>query len=468
MATTNFQLFDENKANMLTDQEYTASQQRLNGTQAGIASSMLNNKFAYQVSLVSYAITQMMNANGLDATDTMAVSAFVGNLSGSILQKVIDKATPQEAAEGTNNTHWVTPSLIRSYMSGQKATTAEAQAGTNDTKYMSPANTQSFYAARLATTAQVQAGTDNNSYMSPGRTTDFFNYNRATVEESRAGTNAIKFLTPLGASLFYTAKVASQATAIAGTDNNTTITPLKLNQVLTNTGSGVIIPVKRGGTGRPSYAANRILVAETTNSIGQTRFPAVAGSVYAQRTSGNPYWRSDIATMVNLLSILPVGTTSQPPADEVTLPFTVTAGRYQGTASSTASPRAGFSLVGDYVEWTINTSNLPSGGVIIGPLSLQTLAGTYYANGTNPVIRFSVYSGMFSSNIATNIEVDRAGLSSWVGNWVKTTNFYLQKGTTIKLRATCTAAAGGSTYWYTNLNYVNNERMAYFVKQGMT
>lgn len=138
MAANNFKLFDENKQNMLSDQEYQASQQRLGGVQAGIASSMLNNKFAYQMSLIAYAIAQMMNANGYDATDALAVSAFVGNLSNSVLQKVIDKATTAEAQAGTNTLKWMTPALVKSFFDYRLATQAEAQAGTDNSKWMSP------------------------------------------------------------------------------------------------------------------------------------------------------------------------------------------------------------------------------------------------------------------------------------------------------------------------------------------
>ena len=139
MAANNFKLFDENKQNMLSDQEYQASQQRLGGVQAGIASSMLNNKFAYQMSLIAYAIAQMMNANGYDATDALAVSAFVGNLSNSVLQKVIDKATTAEAQAGTNTLKWMTPALVKSFYTYMVATESMAVAGTDTTHWMTPA-----------------------------------------------------------------------------------------------------------------------------------------------------------------------------------------------------------------------------------------------------------------------------------------------------------------------------------------
>ena len=109
MPTNNFKLFDQNKANLLSDTEYANATQRLNGVQTGVASSQLNNKFAYQVSLVAYAIAQIMNQNGLDASDTLAVSAFVGNLGGSLLQKVADKATEEEVIKGIVDNKYITP-----------------------------------------------------------------------------------------------------------------------------------------------------------------------------------------------------------------------------------------------------------------------------------------------------------------------------------------------------------------------
>lgn len=113
MPTNNFKLFDQNKANLLSDTEYANATQRLNGVQTGVASSQLNNKFAYQVSLVAYAIAQIMNQNGLDASDTLSVSAFVGNLSGSLLQKVADKASSAEAAAGVLTNKYISPATMK-------------------------------------------------------------------------------------------------------------------------------------------------------------------------------------------------------------------------------------------------------------------------------------------------------------------------------------------------------------------
>ena len=98
MASTNFKLFDENKTNMMSDTEYNINTQRLNGVQAGIASSQLQNKTLYQTALMCYALAQLMAANGYDANDANAVSTFVNNLSRSMVQKVVDKASANDVA----------------------------------------------------------------------------------------------------------------------------------------------------------------------------------------------------------------------------------------------------------------------------------------------------------------------------------------------------------------------------------
>ncbi len=109
MATSNIKLFDENKANMLTDSEYNSNTQRQNGVQSGVASSKLNNKNAYQVSLVAYAIGQLMVQNGKDANDADAVSTFVANMDATLVQKVKDIASSDEAKAGVNTSHFMTP-----------------------------------------------------------------------------------------------------------------------------------------------------------------------------------------------------------------------------------------------------------------------------------------------------------------------------------------------------------------------
>lgn len=116
---SNFKLFDEAKTNMMGDTEYATATQRLNGVQTGLASSKLNNKFAYQVSLMCYALAQIMQQNGQNALDTDTVSTFVSNLSNSILQKVADKAVytdPMQGATSSVANRWISAGVLRAYI----------------------------------------------------------------------------------------------------------------------------------------------------------------------------------------------------------------------------------------------------------------------------------------------------------------------------------------------------------------
>ena len=113
MANTNFKLFDENKTNMMSDEEYASYVQRLNGVQTGIANSKLQNKSMYQCSLIAYAISQIMINNGYNAVDTDAVTTFVNNLTNSILGKVTDAATPEQVLAGVEKKKWISPFALK-------------------------------------------------------------------------------------------------------------------------------------------------------------------------------------------------------------------------------------------------------------------------------------------------------------------------------------------------------------------
>lgn len=52
------------------------------------------------------------------------------------------------------------------------------------------------------------------------------------------------------------------------------------------------LPVANGGTGQSSWSSYRILYASGTTTLSQLSFPATAGSVLRQGTSGAPYWSS--------------------------------------------------------------------------------------------------------------------------------------------------------------------------------
>ena len=153
MANTNIKLFDENKSNMMSDIDYGKDTQRANGVQTGLASSQLQNKFQYQMSLMAYAVAQLMIANGYDAMDSAAVSTFVGNFSNSVVQKVKDKASASEAAAGTNDLKWISAKQLVDV-----ATTIANEAAMGAVKYNTP---------QSLTDAQKQQARDNINAPAP-------------------------------------------------------------------------------------------------------------------------------------------------------------------------------------------------------------------------------------------------------------------------------------------------------------
>ena len=50
--------------------------------------------------------------------------------------------------------------------------------------------------------------------------------------------------------------------------------------------------VNKGGTGKTSWSANRLIYPSASTTLAQLAFPSVAGSVLRQGTSGVPYWTS--------------------------------------------------------------------------------------------------------------------------------------------------------------------------------
>ena len=126
MASSNFKIFDENKANMLSDGEYNTNAQRLNGVQQGIASSQLQNKTLYQLSLLANAFSQIMVANGIDCNDTDAVTTFVNNVSNTFMQRVANKATEEEIKAASAVNKYVPPNLLNKYVGETKSSLEES------------------------------------------------------------------------------------------------------------------------------------------------------------------------------------------------------------------------------------------------------------------------------------------------------------------------------------------------------
>ena len=67
-----------------------------------------------------------------------------------------------------------------------------------------------------------------------------------------------------------------------------------------NTSRLPTIPVNKGGTGKTSWTANRLIYPSGSTALSQLAFPSSAGSVLRQGTSGAPYW-SSIADLVTAM-----------------------------------------------------------------------------------------------------------------------------------------------------------------------
>ena len=166
MASTNIKLFDENKGNMATDQEYSTDGQRLNGVQSGVASSKLQNKTLYQLSLVAYAIAQIMVANGKDAKDTDDVSTFINNLSSIFIQPN-SFASDADVLDPTITDKMVSPETLAVWFATKFATQAQVNAGQATDKVVSPSTLYNAITNRMATNAEADAGTSTLKLINP-------------------------------------------------------------------------------------------------------------------------------------------------------------------------------------------------------------------------------------------------------------------------------------------------------------
>lgn len=129
-------------------------------------------------------------------------------------------------------------------------------------------------------------------------------YRRATAEEAQAGTDNTKWMSPAAVRAWWDA--------------------------FYNT---LTMPVVRGGTGKASWSANRLVYPSAAQTMAQLAFPSVAGSVLRQDASGAPYWTSpeDLRNVLHTLGLSRVvygsytgtGTAGSSNPTSLTFPFAV-------------------------------------------------------------------------------------------------------------------------------------------------
>ena len=81
------------------------------------------------------------------------------------------------------------------------------------------------------------------------------------------------------------------------------------NHAASNITSGTL-GVARGGTGKASWTANRLMYPSAATTLAQLAFPSISGSVLRQGTSGAPYWTSlaDLKTAMGISGSLNIET----------------------------------------------------------------------------------------------------------------------------------------------------------------
>ena len=97
-------------------------------------------------------------------------------------------------------------------------------------------------------------------------------------------------ITALGNSKVNVSDKASTAQAQAGTDDTKWMTPAKVKSWWDKLYSTLLLSVAKGGTGKSSWSANRLIYPSAATTLAQLAFPSQAGAFLKQNTSGAPYW----------------------------------------------------------------------------------------------------------------------------------------------------------------------------------
>jgi hypothetical protein len=106
--STNFLQFDQNAQNILSDADYNANGQRINGVVPGLAQSALQNKFQYQVSTMVAAIAQSLS----DAGQTVADSDLPGLITSINTVFIKTASTIAQTIQAASSTVFTTPASI--------------------------------------------------------------------------------------------------------------------------------------------------------------------------------------------------------------------------------------------------------------------------------------------------------------------------------------------------------------------
>nr|DAI56607.1 MAG TPA: Receptor Binding Protein [Caudoviricetes sp.] len=103
-------------------------------------------------------------------------------------------------------------------------------------------------------------------------------------------TNLQKQITALENNKVNVSDKASTTQAQAGTDDTKWMTPAKVKSWWDKLYGTLLLSVAKGGTGKSSWSANRLIYPSAATTLAQLAFPSQAGAFLKQNPSGAPYW----------------------------------------------------------------------------------------------------------------------------------------------------------------------------------
>lgn len=224
---------------------------------------------------------------------------------------------------------------------------------------------------------------------------------------------------------------ASTAQAQAGTDDTKWMTPAKVKAWWDSLYTTMLLPVSKGGTGKPSWYADRLLYASSRSALSQLNFPSVVGSVLAQGTSGAAYWRSDMITVLDLLKGL-----TEYAGESVTITWKLTSAVSGGVVVSSGDVATN-KAVGDYAQFTAKIPNAANSTFLFYLDSTKLTTGG--SNGY-PSDKFTLYINNVAYDLGVttlsgaNNQLTSRQIAVIVGK--------LPTSSIIKLRETCVTSPG--------------------------
>lgn len=227
MATNNFLVFDANASNIMSQSDYTSSNDRLNGVKTGIADSTLHNRIFRQSSIMVAALGQVIADAGTNANDT-SLQDLVDAIKATLVVK--SGSTVDVGSGGTGASTFTNNALLTGNGSSAIKTVATAKGAA----YASGAN------------STITFGTLDVAYGGTGLTTAT-NKNAVVIGNSSTVTNALQ-----------TVRTASGAFYATGQDSKPIFGTL---------------PIAQGGTGATTASNIR-------SAIGLGQSTGVLGTAY--------------------------------------------------------------------------------------------------------------------------------------------------------------------------------------------